>query len=177
MYPSMQEVPTQCPICGASINQNRSYSWQRVQTSCGSDRCRKAISRKNIAERKQAEREAAREGVRQYCTEQLTSEQGKVILAAVSTLMAADQEHGHEQAEQIIQVFEAVRCKHEKIGVLIENARAAKERADKAERFNQDLEKLYQQRIADLEGEVQVYQLLESAIHGIAQRQLEKQPE
>jgi hypothetical protein len=119
----------------------------------------------------------ARERVRQYCTDQLTPEQSSVILEVMSALMATDQEHGHEQAEQIIQVIEAVRCKHDKIGVLIENARAARERVDRAERYNEQLEVLYKQRIQELQGEVQVYQSLESAVYGIAQRQLEKQPE
>ena len=180
MYPSTaeQDIPTECPnpTCRAPINQNR-RQWDRVQTTCGRDACRKYVSRRNIAERKQVERDAARDRVRQYCTEQLSPEQGTVILATTRVLMATDQEHGHEQAEQIIQVIEAVRCKHDKIGILIENTRAAKERADKAERYSQDLERLYRQRIQELEGEVQVYQLLESAIHGIAARQLEKQPE
>jgi len=173
-----QDILTACPNPSyrAPINQNR-QRWERVQTTCGRDACRKYLSRKNIAERKQAEREAARERVRQYCTDQLTPEQSSVILEVMSALMATDQEHGHEQAEQIIQVIEAVRCKHDKIGVLIENARAARERVDRAERYNEQLEALYKQRIQELQGEVQVYQSLESAVYGIAQRQLEKQPE
>jgi membrane-associated HD superfamily phosphohydrolase len=179
MYqPTTQDIPTECPnpSCRAPINQNR-RQWDRVQTTCGRDACRKYRSRKNLAERKQAEREAARERVRQYCTEQLTPEQSKVILGVMSTLMATDQENGHEQAEQTIQVIEAVRCKHDKIGVLIENARAARERADRAERYNEQLEALYKQRTQELQGDIQVYQSLESAVYGIAQGQLEKQPE
>jgi len=126
---------------------------------------------------KRAEREAARNRVRHYCAGRLAPEQGAIILAVMSTLMATDQEHGHEQAEQIIQVIEAVRCQHDKIGVLIENARAAGERAARAERYNEQLEALYKQRIQELQGEVQGYQSLESAIYGIAQQQLEKQSE
>jgi hypothetical protein len=140
-------------------NQNR-RQWDRMQTTCGRDACRKYLSRKNLAERKRAEREAARNRVCQYCAERLAPEQGASILTVMNTLMATDQEHGHEQAEQIIQVIEAVRCKHDKIGVLIENARAARERADRAERYNEQLEALYKQRIQELQGEVQVYQSL-----------------
>ena len=175
---TMQVIPTECPnpSCRAPINQNR-RQWDRVQTTCGRDACRKYLSRKNLAERKQAEREATRNHVRQYCAERLTPEQGASILAVMSTLMATDQEHGHEQVEQIIQVIEAVRCKHDKIGVLIENARAARERADRAERYNERLEALYKQCIQELQREVQVYQSLESAVYGIAQQQLEKQSE
>ncbi len=171
---TMQDIPTECPnrSCRAPINQNR-RQWDRVQTTCGRDACRKYLSRKNLAERKQAEREAARNRVRHYCAERLAPEQGASILAVMNTLMATDQEHGHEQAEQIIQVIETVRCQHDKIGVLIENTRAARERADRAERYNEQLEALYKQRIQELQGEVQVYQSLESAVYGIAQRQPE----
>ncbi len=56
-------------------------------------------------------------------------------------------------------------------------ARAPGERADRAERYNEQLEALYKQRIQELQGEVQVYQSLESAVYSIAQRQLEKQPD
>jgi hypothetical protein len=175
---TMQAIPTECPnpSCRAPINQNR-RQWDRVQTTCGRDACRKYLSRKNLAERKQAEREAACNRVRHYCAERLAPEQGAIILAVMSILRATDQEHGHEQAEQITQVIEAVRCKHDKISVLIENARAARERADRAERYNEQLEALYKQRIQELQGEVQVYQSLESAVYGITQQRLEKQPE
>jgi membrane-associated HD superfamily phosphohydrolase len=173
-----QEIPTACPnpMCRAPINQSR-QPWGRLQTTCGRDACRKYVSRRNIAERKQAERDAARNRVCQYCSEQLTPTQSAVIEAVMSALMATDQEHGHEQAEQIVQVIEAVRCKHDKIALIEEHAAAAKRRAEKAEEFNRQLEALYKQRIAELEAEVLMYQSLENAIHGIAGRQLEKQPE
>lgn len=173
-----QDIPTACPnpSCRAPINQNR-QRWERVQTTCGRDPCRKYLSRRNLVERKRAEREAARNRVRQYCAERLAPEQGAIMLAVMSTLMATDQGHGHEQAEQTIQVIEAVRCKHDNIAVIESYAAAAIQRADKAQEYNQQLETFYQQRIAELEAEIQVYQRIENTIHGIAQQQLEKQPD
>jgi hypothetical protein len=63
------------------------------------------------------------------------------------------------------------------IRTLEENAVAAWRRADKAEEYNRQLEALYKQRITELEEEIRLYQSLESTIHGIVMRQLEKQPE
>jgi len=163
-----QDVVTECPICHTPINQNL-RSWDRPRTSCGSDRCRQAISRENKRKRQAEEEAATRERVRQYCNT-LQPENGDAIL----WIMA---EHGYELAGEIIDILDSVCCKHDKITQIEEYAAAAKRRAEKAEEFNRQLEAVYKQRIVELEAEVQVYQGLENAIHGIAERQLEKQPE
>ena len=163
-----QDVVTECPICHTSINQNL-RSWDRPKTSCGSDRCRQAISRENKRKRQAEEEAVTRERVRQYCGT-LQPENGDAILRIMA-------EHGYELAGEIIDILDSVRCKHDKITLIEEHAAAAKRRAEKAEEFNHQLETVYKQRIAELEAEVQLYQSLESAIHGIAGRQLEKQSE
>jgi hypothetical protein len=163
-----QDVLTACPGCGAPINQNLNR-WERARTSCGSDRCRKAISRENQRKREAQEKAETRQRVRQYC-ETLTPENR----AAILRIMA---EHGHELAAEIIDILDSVRCKHDKIALIEEHAAAAHRRADKAAEHNEQLEQLYKRRIQELEAEVQVYQSLENAIHGIASRQLERQSE
>ncbi len=163
-----QDVLTECPICHTPINQNL-RSWDRPKTSCGSDRCRQAISRENKRKRQAEEEAATRARVRQYCGT-LQPENGDAILRIMA-------EHGYELAGEIIDILDSVRCKHDKIAQIEDYAAAAKRRAEKAEEFNRQLEEVYQQRIAELEAEVQMYQSLENAIHGIAQRQLEKQSE
>jgi len=163
-----QDVLTECPICHTPINQNL-RSWDRPKTSCGSDRCRQAISRENKRKRQAEEEAATRARVRQYC-DTLQPENRDAILRIMA-------EHGYELAREIIDLLDSVRCKHDKIAQIEDYAAAAKRRAEKAEEFNRQLEEVYQQRIAELEAEVQMYQSLENAIHGIAQRQLEKQSE
>ena len=163
-----QDVVTQCPICHTPINQNLN-SWERVKTSCGSDRCRQAISRENKRKRQAEEEAATRQRVRQYC-DTLQSENGDAIVRIMA-------EHGYELAGEIIDILDSVRCKHDKIRTLEENAVAARRRADKAEEYNRQMEALYKQRIKELEEEIRMYQSLENAVHGIAERQLEKQPE
>lgn len=163
-----QDVLTECPICHTPVNQNL-RSWDRPKTSCGSDRCRQAISQENKRKRQAEEEAAASARVRQYCGT-LQPEKGDAILRIMV-------EHGYELAGEIIDILDSVRCKHDKITQIEEYAAAAKRRAEKAEEFNRQLEAVYKQRIAELEAEVQVYQSLESAIHGIAQLQLEKQSE
>lgn len=163
-----QDVVTECPICHTPINQNL-RSWDRPKTSCGSDRCRQAISRENKRKRQAEEEAATRVRVRQYCGT-LQPENGDAILRIMA-------EHGYELAGEIIDILDSVRCKHDKIAQIEEYAAAAKRRAQKAEEFNRQLETVYKQRIAELEAEVQTYQSLENAIHGIVGQQLEKQPE
>ena len=163
-----QDVVTECPICHTPINQNL-RSWDRPKTSCGSDRCRQAISRENKRKRQAEEEAATRARVRQYC-DTLQPENGDAILRIMA-------EHGYELAGEIIDILDSVRCKHDKITQIEDYAAAAKRRAEKAEEFNRQLETVYKQRIAELEAEVQLYQSLENAIHGVAGRQLEKQPE
>jgi len=159
-----EEIPTACPRCGKPINQNRS-SWGRIQTSCGEDGCRQYVYRINKAKRIDKERQDAVTALSQ------------AILHATDVLMQMDREHGHLQAQQIVEAIEWKRCKHDKITILEENAVAARRRAEKAEEHNQHLEALYKQRIQELEEEVRIYQSLESTIHSIGLRQLEQQPE
>ena len=163
-----QEVVTECPICHTPINQNL-RSWDRPKTSCGSDRCRQAMSRENKRKRQAEEEAATRARVAQYCTS-LQPENRDAILRIMA-------EHGYELAGEIIDILDSVRCKHDKITLIEDHAAAARRRAEKAEEFNHQLEAVYKQRIAELGAEVQMYQGLENAIHGIAERQLEKQPE
>ena len=163
-----QDVLTECPICYTPINQNLK-SWDRPKTSCGSDRCRQAISRENKRKRQAEEEAATRVRVRQYCNT-LQLENGDAILRIMA-------EHGYELAGEIIDILDSVRCKHDKITQIEDYAAAAKRRAEKAEEFNRQLEAVYKQRIAELEAEMEMYQSLENAIHSIAGRQLEKQPE
>ena len=163
-----QEVVTECPICHTPINQNL-RSWDRPKTSCGSDRCRQAMSRENKRKRQAEEEAATRAHVAQYCST-LQPENRDAILRIMA-------EHGYELAGEIIDILDSVRCKHDKITLIEDHAAAARRRAEKAEEFNHQLEAVYKQRIAELGAEVQMYQGLENAIHGIAERQLEKQPE
>jgi len=144
-----QDVLTACPVCGTPINQNLSR-WERPKTSCGSDRCRKAISRENQRKRQEQEEAATRQRVRQYC-EALQAENRDTIMCIMA-------EHGHELAAEIIDILDSVRCKHDKIRTLEENAVAARRRADKAEEYNRQLEVLYKQRIQELEEEIRIYQ-------------------
>lgn len=85
-------------------------------------------------------------------------------------LMSYSYDEGHQIAEQVIQVLEAKRCKHDRIEALERNAAIWKHRALTSE------EQL-QARIAELEEEIQLFNGLEATIHGIATRQLQLQPD
>ena len=163
-----QAIVTACPVCGTPINQNL-RAWERAKTSCGSDRCRKAISRENQRKREAQEEAETRQRVRQYC-ETLQPENRDAILRILA-------EHGYRLAAEIIDILDSVRCKHDKIALIEEHAALANRRADKAEEHNEQLEQLYRRRIQELEAELKLYQSLENAVHGIAARQLERQPE
>ncbi len=178
MDTSTPEVLTECPnpACRTAINQHRSSSWDRIQTTCGRDACRQFLYRKNKAERLNTEREEVRTYIRRFCTEQLPLGLGTTILE-VTALLMQDKEHGHIQAKKVIEAIEFKQCKHDKIATLEENAKAAKRRAERAEAYNRQLEELYRQRIRDLEETVNISQNVENLIHGIAQRQLERQQE
>src|SRR6266487_6777886 len=154
-----QDVVTECPICHTPINQNL-RNWDRPKTSCGSDRCRQAISRENKRKRQAEEEAATRARVRQYCGT-LQPENRDAILRIMA-------EHGYELVTEIIDILDSVRCKHDKIRTLEENAVAARRRAEKAEEYNRQMEALYKQRIKELEEEIRMYQSLENAVHGIA---------
>ena len=163
-----QAVITACPVCGTPINQNL-RAWERAKTSCGSDRCRKAISRENQRKREAQEEAETRQRVRQYC-ETLQPENRDAILRILA-------EHGYRLAAEIIDILDSVRCKHDKIALIEEHAALANRRADKAEDHHEQLEHLSRRRIQELEAELKLYQSLENAVHGIAARQLERQPE
>jgi uncharacterized protein YqgV (UPF0045/DUF77 family) len=171
-----EEIPKQCPYCGKPINQDVGYWSSRIRKNCGSTACRKKASRKTIRERKKEEREDISQRIEQYAA-QLPLDQRTAIVKAMNVLMEADYDEGHNIMWHVVRVIEAQRCKHDKIQILIDNAAAAKRRAEKAEEHNRQLEALLQGRIVELEAELHVYQLLENTIHGIATRQLEKQPE
>src|SRR5436309_15584613 len=160
-----QDVLTECPICHTPINQNL-RSWDRPKTSCGSDRCRQAISRENKRKRQAEEEAATRARVRQYCGT-LQPENGDAILRIMA-------EHGYKLAGEIIDILDSVRCKHDKIAQIEDYAAAAKRRAEKAEEFKRQLEEVYKQRIAVVEAEVQTYQSILTAIYVIAMRHCEQ---
>lgn len=172
-----KNAPTQCPHCGTEINQDLSAYGSRVRYHCGSQACRKAASRANIAERKRQERQAARALVLHYCEQQLDHEQKRAVMEMTDLLMNYDYSHGHDLAQAVVQVIEAKRCKHDRIAVLIESASAAKLQAREAVFYNQELEALYKHRIKELESELSMYQLLQKSIDDIAAQQLERQPE
>jgi hypothetical protein len=170
-----EEIPQECPYCHTPINQDVGY-WGRVRKNCGSTACRKKASRENIKERKRQEREEISQRIEQYAA-QLPLDQRVALTKAMNVLMQADYDEGHLIMWRVVQIIEDRRCKHDKIQILIDNAAAAKRRADKAEEHNRQLEALLQGRIMELEAELHVYQLLENTIHGIATRQLAQQPE
>jgi hypothetical protein len=171
-----EEIPQECPYCHTPINQDVGYWSSRIRKNCGSDACRKKASRENIKERKRQEREEISQRIEQYAA-QLPLDQRVALTKAMNVLMRADYDEGHLIMWRVVQIIEDRRCKHDKIQILIDNAAAAKRRADKAEEHNRQLEALLRGRIMELEAELHVYQLLENTIHGIATRQLAQQPE
>jgi hypothetical protein len=166
-------APKKCPHCGDPINQNLSQ-WDRIRYHCGKDKCRKAASRTNIADRKRQEKDDARARILQWCEAWLDPEQHHTIMEMTDTLI----KYGKQRlALRVVKVLDDKKCKHDRIQVLIDNADAAKRRAEKAEEYNRELTALYERRIEELEAELHVYQLLENAVHNIGTRQLEKQPD
>lgn len=163
-----ERAPKECPHCGAAINQRLS-EWDRVRYHCGADKCRKATSRANIAERKRIEREEISKQIDDYAA-QLPADQRAAILQAKGLLMQADYDQGHNLMLAVIEVLKAQRCKHDRIKQLEENAAIWKRRALASE------EQL-NARIKELEEEIQLFNALEATIHGIAAYQLQQQPD
>lgn len=173
-----EQAPKECPHCHTPINQRfLEYGSDKPRHHCGADKCRQAVSRANIAKRKQQERDEARARVLAYCDDHLDRDQRHAVMSMCDMLMRYSHEEGHQVALQVIGVLEDLRCKHDRIQVLVDNAAAFKRRAEKAEEYTQELEQVKNMRIEELEAELHVFQLVENAIHNIAQRQLEKQPE
>lgn len=173
-----EQALKECPHCHTPINQHFSeYGSDKPRHHCGSDRCRKAASRANLAERKRQQRSQTRANILHWCDTWLDAEQHRCMMEMTDLLMGYDYQHGHELAAQVVKVIDEKRCQHDRIHTLLDNASAAKRRADKAEEYNQQLERLYKERIYELEAEIHVYQLLENVVHNIATRQLEKQPD
>lgn len=162
-------APKKCPYCGTSINGHLS-EWDRVRTSCGADKCRKAASRASIAERKRQARTDARQRILTYCQTQLDQAQRTAVMEMCDALMEYSQDEGHEIAEQVLHVIEAKRCKHDRIALLEQNAVAWQRRAQAAERQ-------LKERIQELEEELEMFNNLSNTIHGIATKQLERQPD
>jgi hypothetical protein len=180
-----ERAPKECPYCRqrhktTPINQHFSeYSNAKARYHCGDTACRSAAYRQRKADRLQAAREDADARINNYAT-QLLPEQAAAVRTMRDVLMChvqADYQHGHEQALAIIQTIEARACKHDRIAVLLDNASAAKRRADKAEAYNEELKDIYERRIAELRAELDLYQNLENAVHNIASRQLVIQPD
>jgi hypothetical protein len=169
MYQSATTKQCPNPNCNAPMSEE--------QTSCGRGTCRQYVYRQNQADRLKAEREAATEAVRVYCEQYLPAELGAVIQSAAALVMANYKENGPAKARQVIEAIELKRCKHARIQILIDNAAAAKRRADHAEAANASLEAHYKQQIRDLEADLHVYQANERVIYGIGQQQLAQQSE
>jgi hypothetical protein len=164
-----QNAPQRCPHCDTPINQQLGR-WDKPRRHCGADRCRKALSRAGIAERKRQERSRARNRMLQYCNDHLNGEQRHAVMDAVDLLMAFNYDEGHEIAEKVIQVMENKRCKHDRIAQLEQNALLWQRRAQASERQ-------LKERIAELEAELELFNGLQATIHGIAQNQQQKQPD
>lgn len=162
-------APKHCPYCGIAINEHLN-EWDRIKTSCGSDKCRKAASRASLAERKRQARTDARQRVLSYCEAQLDQEQKGAVMEACDALMEYSYDEGHQIAEHIISVIEAKRCKHDRITELECNAAVWQRRAQASERQ-------LKERIQELEAELEMFNNLSNTIHGIAMKQLERQPD
>jgi len=162
-------APQQCPSCGTAINEHLN-EWDKIRSHCGAEKCRKAASRASLAQRKEQARTDARARVLSYCETQLDQEQRNGVMAMCDLLMAFNQEEGHQIAEQVVHVIEAKRCKHDRIEVLEQNAAIWKRKAVASE---QQLN----ERIKELEGELELFNGLEATIHGIATRQQHLQPD
>ncbi|GCE32230.1 hypothetical protein KDA_77140 [Dictyobacter alpinus] len=170
-----KNAPKQCPHCGEPINQDLSSYGSKVRHHCGSQACRKAYSRANILERKHQARRDARQRILAYGNRWLDLDQRRSLMTMTQMVMDANFDTGHQIAEQIVQIIESQRCKHDRISVLIENAALAKRRADEAQAHNRDMEAQYKHRIAELESELVLLQLLQGSIDKIAAEQLDKQ--
>jgi hypothetical protein len=171
-----ENAPQECPYCHKPINRNLNR-WDKVRQHCGSDKCRKAASRVTVAERKRKERSETHARILAYCEQRLDAEQGQAVKKMTETLMQWSVEEGHHIAEKVVNVIEQQRCKHDRISVLLDNASAAKRRAEKAEEHNRELQVLYQRRIEELEAELHGYQILEGMIVRIAEHQQSIQPD
>ncbi len=164
-----RNAPRECPTCGVPMNQNLS-EWDRIRTNCGADKCRKAASRANLAERKRQARTDARQRVLSYCEQHLDVQQRTAVMEMCDSLMTYNYDEGHEVAEQVIHVIEAKRCKHDRISTLEQNAVVWQRRAQASERQ-------LKARIEELEAELELFNGLHNTIHGIAIQQLEWQPD
>ena len=162
-------APQQCPSCGTAMNEHLN-EWDKIRSHCGADKCRKAASRASLAQRKEQARTDARARILQYCETQLDQEQRNGVMAMCDALMSSGYEEGHEIAEQVIQIVEAKRCKHDRIEVLERNAAIWKQKAQASERQ-------LNERITELEAELTLFNGLEATIHGIATRQQDLQPD
>jgi hypothetical protein len=166
-----QSATKQCP------NPNCKELIGEDQTSCGAGTCRQWVYREKKTKQLEREREAATAYVKQYCEDHLPPALSIVIQKAAALVMADYKEKGPERARQVIEAIELKRCKHARIQILIDNAEAAKRRADHAEAANTSLEAHYKQQIRDLEADLHVYQANERVIYGIGQQQLAQQSE
>lgn len=162
-------APKVCPSCGVPINEHLS-EWDRIRTTCGADKCRKAASRASISERKRQARTDTRARVLAYCETQLDQEQKRAVMDMCDFLMVYSNDEGHLIAESVVQIIEAKRCKHDRIAELEQNAAIWKRKAQSSERQ-------LKERIEELEAELALFRGLEATIHGIATRQLQLQPD
>ncbi len=155
--------------CETPINELFSeYGNDKPRQHCGSDKCRKAASRASIAQRKEQARTDARARVLSYCEQHVDQEQKNVVMEMCDALMEYSYGEGHHVAEQVVEVIEARRCKHDRIEVLEQNAVIWKRRGEASERQ-------LNERIKELEAELALFNSLEATIHGIATRQIHLQ--
>jgi len=155
-----QHAPKQCPTCGTPINEYLN-EWDRIRTNCGADKCRKAASRANLAERKRQARTDARQRVLSYCEQHLDVQQRTAVMEMCDSLMAYSYDEGYQMAESIIQIIDSKQCKHDRIAVLEQNAAIWKRKA-------QSSEQQLKARIEELEAELALFGSLEATIHGMS---------
>ena len=166
-----EQAPKQCPYCETPINTDMpAYGNDKPRQHCGGEKCRKAASRANIAQRKEQARTDARARVLRYCEQHVDQEQKQAIMEMCDALMEYSYDEAHQIAERVVMVVETKRCKHDRISVLEQNAAIWKRKGEESERQ-------LNERIAELEAELALFNNLEATIHGIATRQLHLQPD
>jgi len=153
-----EQASKECLYCKQAMNMEMpTYGDDKPRQHCGSDKCRKAASRANIAERKRQARTDARQRVLSYCEAQLDQEQKGAVMEMCDALMEYSYDEGHQIAEHIVAVVEAKRCKYDRIAELERNAAVWQRRAQASERQ-------LKERIQELEAELEMFNNLSNTI-------------
>jgi hypothetical protein len=164
-------APQNCPYCGTPINRN---SWNTTtQKHCGAPACRQKEYRHNLRNKVETARAATQARVSTYQA-RLKPEQWTVLQQTCNVLMADD---AHKQVEDLLNLLDDQRCKHQKISTLTSYAELLLRRAQRAEEQAKKQAALDRQRIEELEQEILLYQHIERHIHGLGEQQLAIQPD